>query len=37
MEEKDYSFMEKRVEDLTGKELLKIFKLALSTVRVKVV
>lgn len=37
MEEKDFSFMEKRVEDLTGKELLEIIKLALSTVRVKVV
>lgn len=36
MEEKDFSFMEKRVSELTGKELLEIIKMALSSVRVSV-
>lgn len=36
MEEKDFSFMEKRVNDLKGKELLEIIKKALSSVRVNV-
>ena len=36
MEEKDFSFLDKRVEDLTGKELLEIIKLALSTVKVSI-